>query len=252
MAATSTSAPGSTASTSEGETDAEMSTNRAPMSICTSVPWNSSMRETSIRRWLASAAPISVVATKPASSRMRSAPTRAAATIMSTAGTACRGTVRCVCCSSHHRIAAATTPTAAPTTTLRSISPGRHRRPLDPAETTAWKTRTPSRAPNGSTSTPSHMSRERTLRAGRTNDSSGSTTVGPDTTSTAPMSSGTRSPRSSKSRAVAAHTPAHVTSTPTLTSSPTVRRMSRPTSRTESRSPASKRIRPTASDTNGW
>ena len=95
-----------------------MSTNRAPISICTSVPWNSSISETSILRWLARAAPISVVATKPASSRMRSAPTRAAATIMSTAGTACRGTVRCVSCSRTHRTAAATAPTAAPTAIL--------------------------------------------------------------------------------------------------------------------------------------
>ena len=105
--ATSASAAGSTAFTSDGDTDAEMSTNRAPIRICTSVPWNSSISDTSILRWLARAAPISVVATKPASSRMRSAPTRAAATIMSTAGTAWRGTVRCVSCSRNHRTAAA-------------------------------------------------------------------------------------------------------------------------------------------------
>ena len=252
MMATSASAAGSTAFTSDGDTDAEMSTNRAPIRICTSVPWNSSISDTSILRWLARAAPISVVATKPASSRMRSAPTRAAATIMSTAGTAWRGTVRCVSCSRNHRTAAASAPTAAPTRMLTSISPGRQSCPLDPAESAAWKTMTPSRAPIGSTSTPSHISSERTRGAGRTNPSSGSTTVGPETTSTAPMSSGTRSPRSSKSSAVAAQMPAHVTTTPTVTSRPTVRRTSFAISRTERRRPASNRISPTASDTNGW
>ena len=58
------------------------------MSSWTSVPWNSSVSDTSIRRWLARIIPMSVTATNPASSRRRSAPTSAAVTIMSTAGTA--------------------------------------------------------------------------------------------------------------------------------------------------------------------
>ena len=131
--ATSASAAGSTAFTSDGDTDAEMSTNRAPIRICTSVPWNSSISDTSILRWLARAAPISVVATKPASSRMRSAPTRAAATIMSTAGTAWRGTVRCVSCSRNHRIAAASAPTAAPTRMLSEHLPRAPQLPAGPS-----------------------------------------------------------------------------------------------------------------------
>ena len=84
-----------TASTSAGDTDAAIRMKSTPTSSCTRVCWNSSISDTSIERWLASAMPIAVVATKPASSRMRSAATSAATTVASVTGTAWRGARRC-------------------------------------------------------------------------------------------------------------------------------------------------------------
>ena len=72
-------------------------------------------------------------------------------------------------------------PTKTPTVTLNKNSPG-----CQP-ELTSWKTRTPSNAPTGSTSTPSHFSVDRTAGAGRMNARSGRTTVGPETTRIAPI-----------------------------------------------------------------
>ena len=95
MTATSASASGRTASTSAGDTDAAIRTKSTPTSSCTRVCWNSSISETSIARWLASAMPIAVVATNPESSRIRSAATSAPTTVASVTGTACRGARRC-------------------------------------------------------------------------------------------------------------------------------------------------------------
>ena len=237
-----------TASTSAGDTDAAIRMKSTPTSSCTRVCWNSSISDTSIERWLASAMPIAVVATKPASSRMRSAVTSAATTVASVTGTAWRGARRC---DSASRSRSATTPTAAtarPTAMLRIISPGRHESPLS----AAWNTTTPSSAPTGSTSTPSHVSSARTSRCGRTKDSSGSTTVGPETTRIAPISSATRLSSPPMSSAAAAAIASQVTSTPTTTRRTTRRRACGAMAATDSRSPASNRITPTAIDTSGW
>ena len=208
------------------------------------------MSEMSIRRWLASTMPSAVVATKPESSRMRSAPTSAPATTASVIGTACRGACCWVSRSSSHSTPAATAATASPTPMLASISPGCQRPLL--AELTAWKTSTPSSAPIGSTSTPSHVSSDRTRRAGRMNASSGSTTVGPDTTRIAPRRIATRASRPPNNTLAAPATAAHVTSTPTTTRRITSGCCSGATPANDSRSPASKRMIPTAIDTNGW
>ena len=69
---------------------------------------------------------------------------------------------------------------------LSSISPGLNAPPPAACALSAVNTTTPSSAPIGSISTPSHLSTERTFSDGRTNSSSGSTTVGPDTTRIAP------------------------------------------------------------------
>ena len=131
---------------------------------------------------------------------------------------------------------------------LSSISPGCQCPPL----AAAWKTRTPRSAPTGSTSTPSQVSSDRHAGAGRTKDSSGSTTVGPETTRMAPIRRATRRSIPSTSRAVERATASQVTSAPMRTRRATSLRASAATAPSDSRSPASNRITPTAIETNGW
>ena len=82
--------------------------------------------------------------------------------------------------------------------------------------------------------------------------SSGSTTVGPETTRIAPISNGTSVPMPLYSSATEPATASHVTTRPIDTSFTTTPRILGVTSRNESLSPASNRITPTATDTNGW
>ena len=115
-----------------------------------------------------------------------------------------------------------------------------------------WNTATPSNAPTGSTRTPSHLSSDRTSGGGRMKASIGRTTVGPDTTRIAPIRRATPRSMSSNRSATVRATPSQVTTTPTTMSGATTRRIRGGTSRNESRRPASNRITPTATDTNGW
>ena len=133
---------------------------------------------------------------------------------------------------------------------LASSSPGRQ--PLEPPVRATWNTITASSAPSGSISTPSHFKTARASWVGRMNASSGNTTVGPETTRIAPIRNATSVPRSLNSTAVTPVTLSHVINVPTVTSRTTTRRTLGVMSRNDSRSPASNRITPTATDTNGW
>ena len=249
MIATSTSASGITDRTRWGETDAATSTNSTPIRSWTSVSSNSnSERLTSMLRWFATTIPSSTAASSPVSSRIRSAATTTATTTISVAGTLIRGEVRWTARSRSHSTGAATTATSAPTARSSSIEPGRQPFP----EPTATKTTTPRRAPIGSTSVPSHFRSARTGPIGRMKASSGSTTVGPDTTRMAPTRNA--APRSivPYSRATVAVTRSQVRAAPPTTRRATTPRTARGTSSSEGRSPASNRITPTAIDTNGW
>ena len=131
-----------------------------------------------------------------------------------------------------------------------SNSPGCQ--PLEPPVRATWNTITASSAPNGSISTPSHFKTARTSRVGRINASNGKTTVGPDTTRIAAIRNGTSVPSPLNSSATAPVTLSHVISAPSVTSHTTTRRILGVISPKDILSPASNRITPTATETNGW
>ena len=128
------------------------------------------------------------------SSRSRSAPTTIATTNINVPGSACDGVGLNQCTQASTRTAPAI-PKPAPITIAR-----RNWKISCPAfacpATTALNTTTPSVAPIGSANVPSHISTELTVFDGRMKSSSGPTTVGPETTSTAPSTSATSKERS--------------------------------------------------------
>ena len=169
MTAISASASGSTASRSSGDTEAAMRTKRTPMSMSTRVSSNSSVSEMSIVRLVTE-------------DNAHHHGGRKAGIVAEQVGGDHRGHdehqdrrhrtlqgVQGKSRSSTTNTKAPTTPTSAPTVRLIDISP------TCQSALTKWKASTPSSAPIGSTSTPSHLRRERTSFVGRMNASSGST-----------------------------------------------------------------------------
>ena len=216
----------------------------------TIVPWNARIPETSSSVWFAITTPITVAAMKPESSRSASAATRVATRTINAAATVWPGAARWRRRSSSQRTPAPTAPAIRPMPRLRARSPTwKSRSPSAPA-LTALKASTPSRAPIGSMSTPSHLSTDRTPSLGRTNASSGSTTVGPETTSTAPSTADTPQP-SPKMSCAATVTPRAVRGTPITINRTTTRWAPPASSWRRSLRPASKRISPTPRVTSG-
>ena len=142
-------------------------------------------------------APMTRPVIRPVSSRSRSAQTTIATTNISVPVTACDWL------GLNQRTQARTrtpprAPNPTPITTARRNSKISFPAVACPA-ITALKTTTPSVAPIGSANVPSHLRTELTSFEGRMKSSSGPTTVGPETTSTAPSTSETSQERS-KSR----------------------------------------------------
>src|SRR5215831_5985197 len=168
-----------------GVTVAEMATNSTPMISCTKVSKNGRLAGMLKTRRFATASPIKIAAISPASSRKMS---QAAATPITVASwLVVASTLSRFSLTRHNHSTA--TPTAAPATPMpmdsRSWPSGWPIPPLVLAST-APNTTAPKMPPIGSISDPSQDKIRCSRSDGRTNASSGPTTVGPDTTKIAP------------------------------------------------------------------
>ena len=145
-----------------------------------------------------------------------------------------------------HSTAPPAPPIATPTLTLSRNPPGSKPPELDsPANTSAATI-----APTGSIRIPSQRSTRPTAGLGRTNSSSGSTTVGPETMRMAPTSSAIPTGRSKSTTAPPKPT-AQVISAPSVSRRTTTGGVSASSSSRRRPSAPSNRITPTASETNG-
>ena len=182
-----------------GSSRAESTMNNSEIRSTRRSSLNSTIRRTDTYFWLAMMMPSSVASSSPASSCNEFETANAAITTMSATGFWSQsGTSRR--CRSTIRSPAASTATPTPTTSSNAIpvASAPHTDSCVPAASagsliriTASRTRTARMAPIGSIVIPSHLAIVPTRPAGRTWRSSGSTTVGPVTVKSAPITTAT-------------------------------------------------------------
>ena len=220
------------------------------MISCTRVSKNGRLAGTSKARRFATASPIKIAAMSPASSRTMSqtaaTPTTHAswAVVLSTSSRS----------SLHRHNHSTATPTAAPAAPMPMDSrncPSGWPNPPWVLASTALNTTAPKMPPTGSISEPSQDRIRWRRSAGRTNASSGPTTVGPDTTKIAPSIAAAPADMPSSGAASTAAN-AIVIGTPQITRRGTTRRARPRTLPHSSARPESYRITATASETSGW